>query len=114
VWEEPPAPHQVTWYIRRLAPGQRAHPEALTRAAAVGMTVPPGYTFVGSDFWPRASDPRSAADDAAESEPGPVVPPVGSPGADPPRPWWAFWRRSWRQSMRNRAGKLPDSSSKHD
>jgi hypothetical protein len=43
-----PAPHQVTWYIRRLAPGQRAHPEAQARAAAVGMTVPPGYTFVAA------------------------------------------------------------------
>ena len=56
-----PAPHQVTWYIRRLAPGQRAHPEALARAAAVGMTVPPGYTFVDTYFWPRATDPRSTA-----------------------------------------------------
>src|SRR5947209_19510741 len=56
-----PAPHQVTWYIRRLAPGQRAHPEALARAAAVGMAVPPGYTFVDTYFWPRATDPRSAA-----------------------------------------------------
>src|SRR5207253_5805221 len=56
-----PAPHQVTWYIRRLAPGQRAHPEALARAAAVGMAVPPGYTFVDTYFWPRATDPHSAA-----------------------------------------------------
>jgi hypothetical protein len=56
-----PAPHQVTWYIRRLAPGQRAHPEALARAAAVGMPVPPGYTFVDTYFWPRGTDPRSTA-----------------------------------------------------
>ena len=25
------------------------------------MTVPPGYTFVDTYFWPRATDPRSAA-----------------------------------------------------
>jgi hypothetical protein len=56
-----PTPHQVTWYIRRLASGQRARPDALARAAAVGMTVPPGYTFVDTYFWPRATDPRSAA-----------------------------------------------------
>ena len=51
----------MTWYVRRLVPGQRAHPEALARAAAVGMTVRPGYTFVDTYFWPRATDPRSAA-----------------------------------------------------
>ncbi len=38
----PPVPHQLTWYIRRLLPGERANAGALTRAAAVGMTVPPG------------------------------------------------------------------------
>jgi hypothetical protein len=56
-----PAPHQVTWYVRRLPPGHRANSEALERAASIGMAVPPGYTFVDSYFWPRASDPRSVA-----------------------------------------------------
>jgi hypothetical protein len=40
---------------------QRASPEALLRAAAIGMVVPPGYTFVDAHIWPRAADTRSVA-----------------------------------------------------
>jgi hypothetical protein len=56
-----PAPHGVTWYIRRLLTSQRASPEAQLRAAAIGMVVPPGYTFVDAHIWPRAADTRSVA-----------------------------------------------------
>jgi hypothetical protein len=57
----PPVPHAVAWYIRRLQPGYRASTTARSAAEAVGMLVPPGYTFVNSHVWPRAADPRSAA-----------------------------------------------------
>ena len=55
------APHGVAWYIRRVSPGQHASAEALARAAAIGMDVPPQYTFVDAHVWPRSADPRSAA-----------------------------------------------------
>ena len=55
-----PAPHPVTWYVRRLLPGQRATPRALARAAAIGVVVPAGYTFVDSYQWPRSLTPTNA------------------------------------------------------
>ena len=57
----PPVPHAVAWYLRRLRQGYRTGPDALAGAEAVGVTVPAGYTFVGSHVWPRAADPRSPA-----------------------------------------------------
>jgi hypothetical protein len=55
------APHGVTWYIRRLPVAHRPSQEAMTRAAAVGMVLPRGYTFVDAYVWPRMADVRSLA-----------------------------------------------------
>ena len=57
----PPVPHAVAWYLRRLRQGYRTGSDALAGAEVVGVTVPAGYTFVGSHVWPRAADPRSPA-----------------------------------------------------
>jgi hypothetical protein len=54
-----PAPHGVTWYLRRLLEGQHASPEVRARAEAIGLVVPAGYTFVDAHVWPRAADPRT-------------------------------------------------------
>jgi hypothetical protein len=55
---EPLTPHGVTWYIRRLLPGQKASADALASAAMVQMPVPRGYTFVNGHISPRTADVR--------------------------------------------------------
>ncbi len=55
------APHGVTCYIQRLPVAHNASPEAMTRAAAMGMVLPHGYTFVDAYVWLRMADVRSLA-----------------------------------------------------